>query len=1405
MSKSSGEAVFGTVRASYGLSPMQNGMLFEALLHGQRGEAAGYNIEQLHMVFAEALDAELLGRAFTSVARRHPVLSSAFRWEGIARPIQEVHADVVVPVERHALDAASEPVRDEALRQFLARDRARGFDLRAAPLMRVSVLGASPERTDVVWTFHHILLDGRSFPIVLREVFAAYRALARDEVPELGAPPRAYAEFIAWLDGRDLEQSRAYFRALLAGKPAPTPLPIAEPAARPLPRSGRGDMAFAVPPAALHAAEAIASATGATLATVVQAAWALVLRAFTQDEDVVFGSTRSCRRSALGGDTAEMVGLFMNTLPLRARLGDERSAGELLRDLRQQSVALRAHEHTPLNEAQTCSEVARGCALFETFLMFEDQDLGDALRAAGGGEWQGTAIALHEQPSLPLSVLAVRSQAGLELRLLFDKKRFTDESVARVGASFVTAVEQLGGDPERRLSELDVLPAAERRRIVYDWNDTARPFPDDLCIHEPFERRADAQPTAPAVEFGGETLSYADLEARANKLAQALRQRGARPGVYVGLCLSRGFDLVVTLLGIAKSGAAYLPLDPDHPRERLAFMVEDAAALMVVTEKQYEALFSTPTLVLDGDDRESIAAQSPARLPRLSEPGDVCYVIFTSGSTGQPKGVVLSHRAVINTFDWVTRTFEIGPGDRLLFVTSPCFDLSVYDTFGALGAGATVVVADRDTLRDPAALAAAIGERRITVWDSAPAALQRLVPFFPPKGAAAPLRRVMLSGDWIPLSLPDAIRASFPNAEVKSLGGATEAAIWSNWFPVGAVDPRWASIPYGRPIQNARYHVLDAKLRPVPVGVPGDLYIGGACLAEGYLNRAELTAERFIADPFRSGTGERLYKTGDLARYVDSGDLEFLGRSDFQVKIRGYRVEMGEVEIALRAVDGVRDAICAAYVDASGQKSLAAYVVAEPLAVLDGAEIKARLGKRLPDYMVPSVVMVLDAMPLSCNGKVDRKALPPPTTIARTDRYQPPRTDLERALLEIWERVLKRAPIGVHDNFFDLGGHSMLAVTMMSEIQSRLGFEVPLSRIIECPTIEALAASQQAPGDCAGLRESLVQVLRPGGDKPFFFVHDGDGEILLYLNLAKRLPPEFSAYGITPLRQGDIALAHTCLKQMAACYLQQVRKLQPEGPYRFAGLCAGGVLAFEMARQLEHAGERVELLAILDAAEPSSPRRRFIRARQRFERMARRWRPSGFGCEDRARDADAAARAVARRRPRLLAALAQSARAARNVLAHEANALVHELSVGLRFRLLQQLLSRGRAWPAAVEPLKVREIYTVLRDQYVPEPTRVGSALLVRAAPDGVGREEPASLYYSDPLLGWRRHVRDDLRVVDAPGGHASMLQEPAVAFIADALASYLGAPQHAPAPAARAQAASEPPPAVSDTVATRG
>jgi amino acid adenylation domain-containing protein len=650
----------------------------------------------------------------------------------------------------------------------------------------------------------------------------------------------------------------------------------------------------------------------------------------------------------------------------------------------------------------------------------------------------------------------------------------------------------------------------------------------------------------------------------------------------------------VGLVAVAKSGAAYVPLDPEYPVERLRFMLDDARLALVVTEKAHEGLFAAPRVVVDGEDAAACARMPSTAPPQTSATEDVCYAIYTSGSTGRPKGVVLTHGAVVNTFDWVTRTFGVGPGDRLLFVTSPCFDLSVYDTFGALGAGATVVVASRALLGDGDAMAAAIVEQRITIWDSAPAALGRLVPSFGlTTTQGAPLRLVMLSGDRIPLSLPDAVREAFPAARVVSLGGATEAAIWSNWFPIGAIDPRWTSVPYGRPIQNARYHVLDGRMRPIPIGAVGDLYIGGACLAQGYLHRPELTAERFVADPFSAAQGERLYKTGDLARYFEDGELEFLGRADFQVKVRGFRVELGEIEAALAQVPGVREAVCVAFTDASGENSLLAYVVPFEDAAVDPEAARASVAAKLPGFMVPSRVVVLESMPLSSNGKVDRKALRAPNAGPPSANGVSPSTELERKIEAIWRDLLHRDQVSVTDDFFDLGGHSLLAVTLVARVKRELGLRLPLATVLRKPTIRALAAAlENAPISVRTHGPHIVTLGAAGAPPPLFLISGAGGYGFGFRGVARIVGDHHPVHVLNAIgaELDEREVPDRSIEEMAAIYLPQVLSASPEGPLVVGGYSFGVLVAFELAHRLRALGRDVPLVVSFDGFAPGFPR-----------------------------------------------------------------------------------------------------------------------------------------------------------------------------------------------------------------------
>jgi amino acid adenylation domain-containing protein len=622
------------------------------------------------------------------------------------------------------------------------------------------------------------------------------------------------------------------------------------------------------------------------------------------------------------------------------------------------------------------------------------------------------------------------------------------------------------------IAQLPLLNESEFQQIVFDWNQTSGPFPSEQLIHEAFEERARHAPEGVAVVAGQREFTYREINERANQLARLLTSKGIGPGAFVGVCLQRSEAPIIAVLAVVKAGAAYAPLDPAYPRDRLAFMIEDAKAPLVITQSSLlERLPEAATRYLCVDALTGeLQTQSSENPPRVATPDDRAYLIYTSGSTGRPKGVLLRHRPVVNVLDWANSTFAVGPSDRLLFVTSLSFDLSVYDIFGALGAGASIRVAAENELRDPAQLLRVLKTEPITIWDSAPAALSQLVPFFGKELADGNcssssagclsgnhLRLTLLSGDWVPVTLPDQVRRAFPCAQVVSLGGATEAAIWSNWYPVGAVGLDWPSIPYGKPIRNARYHILDECLQPVPVGAPGELHIGGDVLADGYLNRDELTAERFIRDPFSTDASARLYKTGDRARYFPDGNIEFLGRLDNQVKIRGFRVEAGEIETLIGQVEGVQDVVVKPHKDSSGDNYLTAYIVAKSSRRPDAVAITQYLQSKLPEYMTPARIIFLAALPLTPNGKVDRAALLPPEAPAAATEYEPPADAVEAGIAQVWGEVLGQEPVGRHDSFFELGGHSLRAAMAVARLQEKFDVDLRLPILFEKPTAAALA------------------------------------------------------------------------------------------------------------------------------------------------------------------------------------------------------------------------------------------------------------------------------------------------------------------------------------------------------------
>jgi amino acid adenylation domain-containing protein len=838
------------------------------------------------------------------------------------------------------------------------------------------------------------------------------------------------------------DSTRPYWSEKLAGRPPALELPASRPRpAQPTVRRARA--ALKLRSEHVRALRAFAEREGATVFDVLTALWAAFLYRTTRQADLLVGLREQDRYAAL-----------------RFALEGRTSFRELIGAARRELAEGRGNA-LELPQLLRAAHSTRADNLFQALVTPDKLTTQDA---------QGYDLVLAVPPA---------PKGSVSLVLFHDAERFDRPVAERMLGHLETLLAGALERPEEALGKLPFLTAAERRTILQDWNDTAADFPRELCLHQLFEQRVRRCPDAPAVVHDGRSLTYAALDARANRLAHHLRSLGVGPDVLVGISVERSFELVVGLLAIAKAGGAYVPMDPAYPRERLAFMLEDSRVGVLLTQRHLAALLPEPRgtiqLVLLDDKRGGDASAPSSGVG----PENLAYVIYTSGSTGKPKGVVLDHRGRVNNFLDFDRRFAVGTGDALIALASLSFDMCAWDVFGTLAAGATIVMPRPDEMQDPRAWARLMQAHRVTIWHTAPAVLKMLVEACEADAALVPdaLRLVLLGGDWIPVTLPDRLRALVPECRVISMGGATECSMDSTIYEVEEVDPAWRSIPYGEPMANQRAYVLDEDLQPVPALVPGELYLGGIGVGRGYLGRPELTAERFLADPFAAEPGARMYRTGDLARWLEDGNLELLGRVDNQVKIRGYRIELGEIEARLRAHPAVREGVVVARTDGSGEKRLVAYYVphrtelAEPrFAHLLAAELRTTLAADLPNYMVPSLYVRLETLPLSPNGKVDRKHLPEPDA-GRPEHlpgYVAPRDVVEEVVAAIWAEVLGVDPVGVDDPFLDLGGHSILAAQVQARLAEVFPFEVALRDLFDTSTIAKLSRHLRALARASG-------------------------------------------------------------------------------------------------------------------------------------------------------------------------------------------------------------------------------------------------------------------------------------------------------------------------------------------------
>lgn len=781
--------------------------------------------------------------------------------------------------------------------------------------------------------------------------------------------------------------------------------------------------------------------------------------------------------------------------------------------------------------------------------------------------------------------------AQAESFLSFNTEVFSSQQISLMLDQWQTLVEDIASNDSRPVSQLSLICPDEKKRLA-EWNQTATDYPTNLCLHQLFEAKAIEDPEAIAVVCQEKTLTRGELNRRANQLAHHLQQLGVQPETLVGVCLERSFEMAIAVFAILKAGGAYVPLDPNYPAARLNYLLDDAHVDVLLTQaKLLERLPETAAQIicLDRDWETKTLKDTNPFSPVTGK--NLAYVIYTSGSTGNPKGVAIEHHSAVNTLFDIESRFTVQPQDRVLAVSSLSFDLSVYDIFGVLGSGGTMIIPQPASSPDPEHWLKLIAQEQVTIWNSAPALLELLVNYLVSSRQQLPpsLRLVLLSGDRINPNLVVQLQSFNPQLQITSLGGATEASIWSIYYPI---NQNWSAekiIPYGRPLHNQSFYILDSQKQLVPIGVTGELYIGGIGVARGYLHRPELTASKFIANPFSPEATARLYKTGDLGRYGDDGNIEFLGRIDNQVKISGVRIELGEIEATLLQCPEIQETLVTVNSSVPDHSSLVAYSILKPNSTLTSQQLRDFLKTQLPEFAIPAPLVFLDAFPLTPNGKVDLKALPKaPIKQLETEGNLPSisQDPLECQLSQIWSRILNVRPIARDDNFFELGGSSLLALRLFEQIQKVFGKNLPLATLFAAPTIGQLAGIMRDQGWSAPW-STLVSIQPHGTKPPFFCIHPVGGNVLSYFALAAAMGTDQPFYGLQARGLDGQQTPLTSVEEMAADYLKEIKLIQPQGPYYFGGYSFGGFVAYEMARQLEQVGEKAAMVALFDCLGPN--------------------------------------------------------------------------------------------------------------------------------------------------------------------------------------------------------------------------
>lgn len=1390
--------------------------------------SSAYNMPSA-MRIKGALNVEAFRKAVDLLVVRHESLRTTFDTvDGHPRMVIAPTLEVALPiVDLTELPAAE---REARVLHLAAEESHLPFDLSRGPLFRGSLLRLGDEEHVMLLTAHHIVSDGWSQALFFKEFSEIYEDLVRGNAGSLPELPIQYADFAVWqrqwLQGEVLEKQLNYWRERLRGAPALLKLPADHP--RPAVRSGRGaHHRVAFPSERLKKLKELSRREGVTLYMTLLAAFKTLLFRHTDQEDMVVGSPIANRNHP---EVEGVIGFFVNTLALRTDMSGDPTFRELLKQVKEVTLGAFDHQDTPFDKVVEDLQPQR--SLSYSPVVQVSFGLNNTPPHKGGpSDLTLTPIQIESGTSkFDLSLELWEIPDGLKGILEYSTDLFEGPSIARLMQRFETLLDSIVADPEQRISRLSLLTEAERRQLLVEWNDTRAVDTPYEGVHQRFEAQVEHTPDATALIFGNQRITYRELNRRANQLANFLRTLGVGPEVLVAICVDRSVEMIVGILAILKSGGAYVPLDPAHPDERIEYILKDSGSNLLVVKKDLSERFEdlVEQLVVLDSGSELITREPADNLNLFCDPNNLAYVIYTSGSTGRPKGVMVTHKNVARLFKSTDCLFKFNETDVWTLFHSFAFDFSVWEIWGALAYGGRLVIVPYEVSRSPGDFYKLLCKEGVTVLNQTPSAFRALANCGEATNSTdqpEALRYVIFGGEALDFSIlqPWIERRRGLATKLINMYGITETTVHVTFREISESDVGTANASLiGEPIPDLALYILDQHLEPVPVGVPGEMYVSGGGLARGYLNRPELTAERFIRNPFSPEPGSRMYKTGDFARSLEDGQIEFIGRIDDQVKIRGFRIELGEIEAVLAAHPDVCEVVVIAREDNTGNKNLAAYftangdinsevskvptdvgqklpahmlpsasvqnghipstsnrkfdrsvlsspdrsfdkrqeqefvtarstpekLVAEIRPKIEPAELRTYLRQKLPDYMIPSAFVQLERFALTPNGKIDRKSLPAPSDLGPESEKSSiqPRDEVEAQLADIWKSVLGISRIGVKDDFFDLGGHSLLAVRLFAEIENKFGRNIPLATLFHASTIEQLARSirTERSGD---KWTSLVPINANGSKPPLFLMHAAGGNVLFYRDLAARLGPDQPCYGMQAVGLSGHQSAYDRIEDMAAHYIREIRGVQPKGPYHLGGSSMGGLIAYEVGRQLRDSGEEVKLIALFDTFAPGYPVPIPGRSRIGLELLGHADRIQQHIDSLRLLEPD-------RRWPYFVA----KATKARNAIRRSYIKTKRKLARGI-------LTSLGRPLPEAL--VVTQNLIAVATRTYRPKPFD-GDLVLFRATKQIRGT-------YRDDTLGWSNFAKGKLEIHEINGSHGTIVVEPRVRFVVPILQQILG------------------------------